>query len=329
MIARLERAKQKAALMTNPMPTVTSVPKSVDILATLRQASAKTGSDFDYLLNTAMRESSLQPLAKSKHSSATGLFQFIDQTWLSLVKRHGGKHGLGDYAAAIQQNKAGGCSVPSAETKAAILALRQNPELSALMAGEAARETKESLECSLGREVNCGELYAAHFLGQGGAKRLLSLHDKDPGQRADLAFPQAANANRRVFYHADGRAKTVGELYSWITKEPAAKPAVAMAATATAPAQNAPQAIALDADCTLAPTTPSATRTVAVQDEAAQVIARSFSNRYSSIAALNQFQAVSALPQMRLALSPAIMELLASAGAGYDPLTQRSERPRA
>src|SRR4051812_19563867 len=130
-----------------------------DVVSALREASAKTGSDFDYLLTTAMRESRLQPQAKSKNSSASGLFQFIDQTWLSLVKRYGERHGLGDYAAAIEQKKTGSCTVASAEMKAAILALRQDPELSAMMAGEAARETKESLECSLGRQVNCGELY--------------------------------------------------------------------------------------------------------------------------------------------------------------------------
>ena len=297
--------------MTSQTQAVSSGNRFTDILATLRQASIKTGSDFQYLLNTAIRESSLQPSAKSKHSSATGLFQFIDQTWLSLVKRHGGKHGLGEYAAAIQQNRNGGCSVPSAEMKAAILALRQNPELSALMAGEAARETKQSLECSLGREINCGELYAAHFLGQGGAKRLISLYDADPEQRADLAFPQAAKSNRSVFYHPDGRAKTIGELYSWIVKEPNVKPT--LAAIASKPASS--ETIALNVDCTVRSRQSSI---AAVEREAARTMDQYVSSGYASSGITTRMLGLSGLPSMPLAMTPDIMDVLASAGAEQD-----------
>src|SRR6476469_8403538 len=116
--------------MISATQSVTAAGNS-DVLSALRTASAKTGLDFDYLLNTAMRESSLNSQAKSKGSSASGLFQFIDQTWLGLVKRFGERYGLGSFAGAIQQNRDGHYSVTSADTKAAILALRQNPELSA------------------------------------------------------------------------------------------------------------------------------------------------------------------------------------------------------
>jgi hypothetical protein len=186
-----------------------------DVLAALRVASRQTGLDFDYLLHTAMRESSLDTQAKSKTSSAAGLFQFIEQTWLGLVKRYGERHGLGSYAGAIQETGNGRYRVDSSETKAAILALRQNPVVSAMMAGESAKETKQSLECALGREVCGGELYAAHFLGPSAARHLIELNERDPEMRADLALPQAAKANRAAFYHADGTAKTVGELYAW------------------------------------------------------------------------------------------------------------------
>src|SRR3954463_15728862 len=77
------------------------------IVSALRNAAAVTGSDFHYLLGTAMRESSLKPDARSHSSSAAGLFQFIDQTWLGLVKEHGAAHGLSDYAAAIARDANG------------------------------------------------------------------------------------------------------------------------------------------------------------------------------------------------------------------------------
>jgi hypothetical protein len=186
-----------------------------DVVAAIKTASAKTGSDFDYLLTTAMRESGLDSHAKSATSSASGLFQFIEQTWLGFIKRYGERHGMSDLAAAIQETKSGRYEVASKETRSAILALRQDAQVSSLMAGEAAHETKQALECRLGRQVCSGELYAAHFLGQGGARELIELNASSPNARADLAFPQAANANKSVFYHSDGRPKTVAEVYAW------------------------------------------------------------------------------------------------------------------
>jgi hypothetical protein len=197
-----------------------AVSPPTDILAALRQASAKTGSDFEYLLGTAMRESSLKTQAKSATSSATGLFQFIDQTWLGLVKRFGANHGLGQYSDAIRETDNGHYAVASADTKSAILALRKDPSVASLMAGEAATETKEGMEATLGRQVSCGELYAAHFLGQGNACRLIASNASDPSQRADLLFPQAAKANRGIFYNADGTAKTVRQIYDWAIQLP-------------------------------------------------------------------------------------------------------------
>ena len=186
-----------------------------DVLAALRTASRKTGLDFDYLLSTAMRESGLNVQAKSKTSSASGLFQFVEQTWLGLVKRYGSHYGLGAYASQIQESGDGRYSVASADKKSAILALRQNPEVAALMAGESAKQTKQSLECALGRQVCGGELYAAHFLGPNAARRLIELNDSNPNSRADVAFPQAAKGNRSAFYNSDGTPKTVREVYAW------------------------------------------------------------------------------------------------------------------
>jgi hypothetical protein len=213
--------------MTTEMLSAARAASPSEVLAAIKSASRETGSDFAYLLATAQRESNLDNTAQSKGSSATGLFQFIDQTWLSLIKRYGSEHGLGHYADAINRTESGRLMVGTPQMKSAILALREDPEISALMAGEAAAATKQSLECALGRAVCAGELYAAHFLGESGARRLIGLNDQRSGARADVAFPEAAKANRNVFYHSDGRAKTIGEVHAWAMGEHGASPSPA------------------------------------------------------------------------------------------------------
>src|SRR5580765_900977 len=106
---------------------------TASVLTALKQAASATGSDFHYLLGTAMRESSLKPNAQSATSSAAGLFQFVDQTWLGLVKDHGAKYGLSSMAGAIRQDGAGRYHAGS--DRDAILALKKDPQISALMAG--------------------------------------------------------------------------------------------------------------------------------------------------------------------------------------------------
>jgi hypothetical protein len=195
-----------------------SLPES-HVVSALKNAAAATGSDFHYLLGTAMRESSLKPDARSHSSSAAGLFQFIDQTWLGLVKEHGARHGLSGFAGAISRDANGRYRAPG-EMKDAILSLRSDPNISALMAGEYARSTEGQLKANLGRPVCGGELYAAHFLGPDAACKLIRLADSSPTASAAAQFPQAAAANKSVFFHADGTAKSVREVYDWALKQP-------------------------------------------------------------------------------------------------------------
>jgi len=189
------------------------------VIAALHQASAATGSDFEFLLGTAMRESGLKTEAKSNTSSASGLFQFVEQTWLGLVKQSGAKYGLGSYSDEISRGENGHYSVSSPSDRQAILALRNDPRVAALMEGEYVKQARDTLESSLGRNVCSGELYAAHFLGPESACRLIRMNQAQPDANAASAFPQAANANRSVFYHADGSPRSVREVYDWALKQ--------------------------------------------------------------------------------------------------------------
>jgi hypothetical protein len=182
------------------------------IASALQSASQRTGVDFDYLLKTAMRESSLDCQAKSKTSSACGLFQFTEQSWLGTMKKHGAALGLGKEAAAIEQNGSR-YRVENAAQRAEILALRNDPHVAALMAGAYTQDSASALENRLGRSAGEGELYVAHFLGAGGAAKLITAAEEAPNTRADLLFPAAAEANRSIFYKKDGEPRSAQEVY--------------------------------------------------------------------------------------------------------------------
>ena len=205
-----------------------------DVLAALKQASATTGTDFNYLLDTATRESGLKCTAKAGTSSASGLFQFVEQTWLGLVKQHGNQYGLGSYSNEIGQGPDGRYHVENAADRQAILALRNDPKTAALMEGEYANQCRATLQGDLGRNVCNGELYAAHFLGTDAAAKLIRMAQSQPNAKAADAFPAAADANQNVFYHADGSAKTVKEVYAWTLKQPSGAKILAVTPSETA-----------------------------------------------------------------------------------------------
>jgi hypothetical protein len=219
------------------------------VVAALQRASAATGVDFRYLLGTAIRESGLQPQAHSSHSSASGLFQFVEQTWFSVMKEFGAKHGLGSYANVIQKGDDGRYHAPDADDRRAILLLRNDPQISAIMAGEYTRKTQGIMESKLGRPVCGGELYAGHLLGPGAACRLIRTNELAPKTAAADLFPKAAEANQSVFFNADGSAKSVREVYNWTVAQP--RTSAVTAVSASAPAAVPSMAI-LDTDNTAA-----------------------------------------------------------------------------
>jgi hypothetical protein len=187
------------------------------VMSALESAAAKTGADFSYLLKTATRESSLNPEAKAATSSATGLFQFIEQTWLATVKKHGAEHGLGAYAAQIEQGADGRYKIAQGGDRQAILALRKDPTAAAVMAGELTNDMAGTLRAGLGRAPNAGEVYAAHVMGPGGALKLIKAAESNPAQRAADLFPAAAAANRSIFYGKDGSARSAQSVLANLT----------------------------------------------------------------------------------------------------------------
>jgi len=198
------------------MQLITPADAAGGVAAALRKAAQATGASFDYLLQTAKRESSLDPAAKAPTSSARGLFQFIDQTWLQVLKEDGPSLGLADEAADVSRTASGRYVVSDPARRAELLALRDDPTASALLAGAFTRRNADTLSSALGRPATGGELYAAHFLGAQGAIQLVNLATNVPTASAADAFPTQASANRAIFFDK-GRPRTVSEVYARIT----------------------------------------------------------------------------------------------------------------
>lgn len=186
------------------------------IVAALTRASNATGVDFTHLVDVARRESSFNPQARAPTSSAAGMFQFIESTWLEMVAKHGEKHGLGDEAGRIDMSGARP-RVDDPVARKAILDLRFDPEIAARMAGEFTRENAARLEARLGRPPSTGELYAAHVMGAGGALRLIAAANQDAPNAAAI-FPREAASNRWLFFARDGEPRSAQQLLNRLTQ---------------------------------------------------------------------------------------------------------------
>ena len=184
------------------------------ITGAIRDAARATGAGFEYLLNTALRESNLNPNAKAKTSSATGLFQFIDQTWLGTMKQSGASLGYGKYADAITRTPQGKFVVNDPAMRREIMALRKDPTANAVMAGAFANSNAKVLNDRLGRKPTDGELYMAHFLGASGAARFIKAAEARPDAKAANFFPRAAQANSSIFYDKQGGARSLKQVYA-------------------------------------------------------------------------------------------------------------------
>ena len=205
--------------------------------AAIQRASAATGVDFSFLLGAARRESGFNPAARAQGSSAAGLFQFVDQTWLGTLKQHGSKYGYARYADLIQQGSDGRFHVAGDEARRTVMDLKLDPHAASLMAGELASDHAAYLRGRMGRDPTSGELYAAHVLGPQGSARLIEAVRTNPQVTAASLFPDAAGANRGLFYR-EGHAVSAGELYANLTSTPSGGAPATFAPAPAAPAQD-------------------------------------------------------------------------------------------
>lgn len=184
--------------LQNNMLSTLKAQAGAKVSGSIERASTKTGVDFAYLMQQANAESSFRTDVKAKTSSAKGLFQFIDKTWLSMIDRYGEQYGI-----------------DTNQSKSNLLALRSDPDISSYMAGELAKENKQIMTSLLGENTNIGstELYFAHFMGPSRAAGFLEAHHDAPHMKGADLFPKEAQANRGVFFDTHQRPRTLAEIY--------------------------------------------------------------------------------------------------------------------
>jgi hypothetical protein len=161
---------------TLPMPTNEGDWNGYKLMIVM--AAKYADVDPAYMAATAGRESNFvataQPISNKRAvSSATGVYQFIDSTWNTMVKRYGAQYGI------------------------TLKTPKTDPRANALMGAEYAKENKAYLESILHRKIQPTEMYMAHLLGAGGA---LSIIKARSTALAINVRPDAVSGNRALFY---------------------------------------------------------------------------------------------------------------------------------
>lgn len=144
------------------------------------------GVDPHLMASMAAIESGFNPTIKAGSSSATGLFQFISDTWRTMLRKWGPKFGIP-------------MNTPPTDARA-----------NALLGAAYIRENMQAIK-GVKPEVSDTDVYMAHFLGAGGAKTFFKAN---PGDIAAQVLPGAARANTSIFYNRDSSPRTVAEVYA-------------------------------------------------------------------------------------------------------------------
>jgi hypothetical protein len=165
----------------------------------IKPPRSEPDASFERLIERiVMSESQGDPSAKNKRSTATGLGQFLDQTWLELIRAHRRELFTG-------------------RTEREVLSLRKN----SLLSREMTRRFIERNAAALtkhGLPVTPSTLYLAHFAGPAGAVAILAAPgDADAAaviasadSRAEITRAKILNGNPFL------RGFTVEDLRNWV-----------------------------------------------------------------------------------------------------------------
>jgi hypothetical protein len=213
------RPAQRVAAAAPAKPAQATPDSGQAITAAIDQASRATGIDPLLLVALAWHESRFDPLARNRRSTARGLMQFTETTWLEVVRDFGPRHGLAQRAAQLRTDAASGAiSTRDPRHMRQILALRDNPRFSTLLAAERINRARTGLQAGLKRPARLEDLYLIHLLGPAGAQRFLAAMEKSPSRpAAEFVSRDSHLLNRELFAERrSGRPLSLAEVYGWV-----------------------------------------------------------------------------------------------------------------
>lgn len=160
-----------------------------------RVASSGAASVDDDIVNRIIGiESGGNPAAQNPASSAAGLGQFIDSTWLAMLQKHRP-------------------DIVEGRSRYQLLQLKFDPALSREMTAAYVADNRAFLE-SRGLPITPGSLYLAHFAGPEGAARILAAALNAP--ISAVMTPAQIAANRGIRRGGKSFSQfTVGDLQAW------------------------------------------------------------------------------------------------------------------
>jgi hypothetical protein len=196
--------------------SLTGIPAGVSIpdqfAAVARTPGATGGHDFAALLAQVAGESAFKTTAVNSKTGAAGPFQFVKNTWLSLLRDHGQAMGVKPaLLAQIKPDAHGRMTVADPHSLREMLDLRHDLSLSAKMAAKYLDDNKAHLGHILHREATEAEVQISFLLGASGAAHLINAAKTGPDTPVDQVLPKAVAANRTLFHDHQGKPLTAGE----------------------------------------------------------------------------------------------------------------------
>lgn len=146
-------------------------------------------------------ESNGDPNAKNKRSSATGSGQFLDETWLEMIRKH---------RRDLFQGR----------SEKEILELRRDPELARAITTRLVEQNAAMLK-KRRLPITPGTLYLAHFAGPAGAVAVLSVSENTDAASLMASADATGRTTREKLVNANPFLKelTVGDLKNWANRK--------------------------------------------------------------------------------------------------------------
>jgi hypothetical protein len=137
---------------------------------------------------------------KNKRSTATGAAQFLDETWIRLIRAHRPEL--------------------ARRSESEVLELRRDPELAREITGRLAEQNAAKLR-QRGFSVTPGSLYLSHFAGSAGAAAILSAPESADAASIMASADATGRITREKLIYANPflKAFTVADLKSWADRK--------------------------------------------------------------------------------------------------------------